>query len=119
MRDRGAGPNVESMIAVLFAFGCLSGVTTVLFGFGGGFVTVPVVYAFAASGPNAMHVAIGTSTAVMVVNALGGALAQYRSGLLRRDYLWPLAGYIALGAGLGAVAASVAPDGLLHVLFVA
>ena len=30
---------------ILLAFGALTGVTTVLFGFGGGFVTVPVVYA--------------------------------------------------------------------------
>ncbi|MCE3550205.1 sulfite exporter TauE/SafE family protein [Pseudonocardia sp. RS11V-5] len=104
-------------IAVLVGFGCLSGLTTVLFGFGGGFVTVPVVYAVAASGPQAMHLAVGTSTAVMVVNAAGGTLAQYRSGRLRRDYVWPLAGYVAIGAALGALAATAAPDGLLHVLF--
>ena len=30
---------------VLALFGVLSGVTTVLFGFGGGFVAVPVLYA--------------------------------------------------------------------------
>ncbi|GLY63889.1 sulfite exporter TauE/SafE family protein [Amycolatopsis taiwanensis] len=106
-----------SSSVILVAFGCLSGVTTVLFGFGGGFVTVPVVYAVTASGPAAMHVAVGTSVAVMVVNAAGGTLAQYRSGRLRRDYLWPLAGYVAIGAALGAAAATAAPDGLLHLLF--
>jgi uncharacterized membrane protein YfcA len=107
------------MIAVLVGFGCLSGVTTVLFGFGGGFVTVPVVYSVAASGPQAMHVAVGTSVAVMVVNAAGGTLAQYRTGRLRREYLWPLAGFVAVGAGLGALGATAAPDGLLRVLFAA
>jgi uncharacterized membrane protein YfcA len=108
---------VLTTIAVLVAFGCFSGVTTVLFGFGGGFVTVPVVYAVAASGPGAMHVAVGTSAAVMVVNALVGTLLQRRSGLLRREYAWPLAGYVALGAGVGAAATTLAPDGLLHTLF--
>lgn len=109
-------------IAVLVAFGCLSGVTTVLFGFGGGFVTVPVVAAVAArtgSAADAMHLAVGTSTAVMVVNAAGGTLAQYRTGRLHRDYVWPLAGFIAVGALLGAVAASAAQDGLLRILFAA
>lgn len=106
-------------VLVLFALGCLSGVTTVLFGFGGGFVTVPVVYAVAASGPDAMHVAVGTSTAVMVVNSLGATLTLRRSGRLRREYVWPLAAFVALGAGLGALAATRAPDSLLHVLFVA
>ncbi|BAX92791.1 hypothetical protein MSG_02647 [Mycobacterium shigaense] len=32
-------------IALLVVVGCLAGLTTVLFGFGGGFVTVPAVYA--------------------------------------------------------------------------
>nr|WP_225954947.1 sulfite exporter TauE/SafE family protein [Kibdelosporangium phytohabitans] len=64
----------------MFALGCLSGVTTVLFGFGGGFVTVPVVYAVAASGPDAMHVAVG--------------------------------------AGIGALAATEVPDGWLHLFAV-
>ncbi|PRY44612.1 sulfite exporter TauE/SafE family protein [Umezawaea tangerina] len=106
-------------IAVLVALGCLSGVTTVLFGFGGGFVTVPVVYSVAAGGPDAMHVAVGTSAAVMVVNSLGATLALHRSGRLRREYLWPLAAYVSLGAVVGTLAATLAPDSLLHLLFAA
>ncbi|WNV85821.1 sulfite exporter TauE/SafE family protein [Umezawaea sp. Da 62-37] len=104
-------------IAVLFVLGCLSGVTTVLFGFGGGFVTVPVVYSVAASGPDAMHVAVGTSAAVMVVNSLGATLALRRAGRLRREYLWPLAAFVALGAAVGTPAATLAPDSVLHLLF--
>ena len=106
-------------IGVLFVLGCLSGVTTVLFGFGGGFVTVPVVYAVAATGPDAMHVAVGTSAAVMVVNSLGATLTLHRSGRLRREYLWPLAAYVAVGAVIGTLAATAAPDSLLHALFAA
>jgi uncharacterized protein len=66
-----------------------------------------------------MHVAVGTSAAVMVVNAAGGTLAQYRTGRLRRAYVWPLAGFVGLGALVGALAASAAGDGLLRVLFAA
>ena len=54
---------------VLALFGVLSGVTTVLFGFGGGFVAVPVLCRLraghAADDPAAlaaMHIAVATST---------------------------------------------------------
>ncbi|WP_037303665.1 sulfite exporter TauE/SafE family protein [Amycolatopsis orientalis] len=110
-------------ISVLLGFGCLSGVTTVLFGFGGGFITVPVVYAFALAEPGqalgAMHVAVATSTAVMVVNAGSATLGQLRSGRLRRDYLWPLIAFIGLGAVLGSFAATAADESVLRWLFVA
>jgi uncharacterized protein len=103
---------------VLVALGCASGLTTVLFGFGGGFVTVPVIYALApVDRPAAMHVAVGTSAAVMLVNAAIAGLAQYRAGRLRRAYLWPLGGFIGIGAVLGACAALAVPDGVLHLLF--
>ncbi|WP_020662185.1 sulfite exporter TauE/SafE family protein [Amycolatopsis benzoatilytica] len=104
-------------ILVLLLFGCLSGVTTVLFGFGGGFVTVPVVAAVTSRG-DAMHVAVATSTAVMIVNAVSATVLQARAGRLRRDYLWPLAAFVAVGALAGSAAASFAGDGLLRVLFV-
>ncbi|RJQ79454.1 sulfite exporter TauE/SafE family protein [Pseudonocardiaceae bacterium YIM PH 21723] len=106
-------------VLILFLLGCLSGVCTVLFGFGGGFVTVPVVYAVAAAGPQAMHVAVATSAAVMVVNSGWASLSLSRSGRLSWAYLWPLGGFVAVGAGLGAFAAHWVPDHWLHVAFVA
>jgi uncharacterized membrane protein YfcA len=113
---------VLSSILTLLALGCLTGVTTVVFGFGGGFVTVPVVYAFtlanAGSGADAMAVAVATSTAVMVVNSLSATWAQYRAGRLRRDHLWPLAAYIGLGSATGALAATAAGGSVQYVLFV-
>ncbi|MDA3629882.1 sulfite exporter TauE/SafE family protein [Saccharopolyspora sp. WRP15-2] len=106
---------------VLLGFGCLTGVTTVLFGFGGGFIIVPVVFAVvsAATGADAMHTAVATSTAVMIVNASTATIAQARSGRLRKEHLHPLLEFIALGAVLGAVAANWAPESVLHVLFIA
>ncbi len=109
-------------LLVFAAFGVLTGLTTVLFGFGGGFVIVPVVYAVAvASGTadDAMLVAVATSTAVMIVNSLSASFAHWRSGRLRTDMLHPLAAYIGLGALVGALAARVVPDGVLHLLFIA
>lgn len=69
---------VESLL-VFAAFGVLTGLTTVLFGFGGGFVIVPVVYALAvASGGSgeATSVAVATSTAVLIVNSLSASFAH-------------------------------------------
>lgn len=116
-------PSVElvwSSLLLLFGFGCLTGVTTVLFGFGGGFVTVPVVFGMvqASSGADAMHVAVATSTAVMVVNSLTATLAQLRSGRLRKEYVWPMAAFIGIGALLGSLAATAVTDAVLHVLFI-
>lgn len=104
-------------LAVLVGFGVASGVTTVLFGFGGGFVTVPVIFMLAAASPNAMHTAVATSTAVMVVNAGVASVAGYRDGRFERRDLWPLAGWIAAGAALGALGAVVVAERVLQVLF--
>ncbi|MFI6358853.1 sulfite exporter TauE/SafE family protein [Streptomyces sp. NPDC050743] len=103
----------------LFGIGLLTGVTTVLFGFGGGFVAVPVVvWANAALGVDAMRVATATSALVMLVNAAfatavtpGRVLAALRgSGTLLL--------LLAAGAAAGALAARHAPPGQAHWGFV-
>lgn len=106
-------------LVLLLAFGVLTGVTTVLFGFGGGFLTVPVIFGFtaASSGAATMHVAVATSTAVMVVNSLIATAAHARAGRLRREYVWPLIAFIAVGAALGSLAAARVDDRVLHVVF--
>ncbi|MFJ9821708.1 sulfite exporter TauE/SafE family protein [Streptomyces sp. NPDC101151] len=105
----------------LLLFGCLTGITTVFFGFGGGFITVPVVYGVltvtAGSGADAMHVAVATSAAVMVVNAAAAALAQWRQGRLRGAYVWPLAAFITIGATAGSFAATLVGGTALRLLF--
>lgn len=109
----------------LLPLGCLTGVTTVLFGFGGGFITVPVVYgvltmsARPGTDADAMHIAVATSAAVMVVNAAAAALAQWRLGRLRREYVWPLAAFIAAGAVAGSFAATLIDGTALRLLFAA
>ncbi|WP_461143204.1 sulfite exporter TauE/SafE family protein [Salinifilum aidingensis] len=106
--------------ALLLAFGVLTGVTTALFGFGGGFLTVPVVFGFTAAtaGAATMHVAVATSTAVMVVNSLTATAAHARAGRIRREYVWPMTAFIAVGAALGSLAAARMEDRVLHAAFV-
>ncbi|KAA0011974.1 sulfite exporter TauE/SafE family protein [Billgrantia pellis] len=101
------------MYLLLFLFGGLAGMTTLLFGFGGGFVVVPLLYALltAAHGADspvglmAMQIAVATSTGVMVVAASLATLRHHRARTLEWRPLWPLVGYVALGAIVGAFAA--------------
>jgi len=114
---------MTDQIPVFLAFGVLIGLTTICFGFGGGFVVVPVVYgvlrASSATRADAMHVAIATSAAVMVVNATSATLAQRGTGRIRAAYIWPLVAFIAVGATGGALLSGHIGDALLHRLFIA
>lgn len=95
---------------ILVVVGALSGVTTVLFGFGGGFVTVPViVWADSELGDDAMRTAVATSAVVVFV---GAAIATAST---RREILAGLRGgsglvaLLAVGGLLGGVAARFVP----------
>lgn len=107
---------------VVLGAGFLTGITTILFGFGGGFVVVPFVYhLISASGEQpgqAMHIAVATSTAVMILNASYATLTNWRSGNLLRETIMPLIFFIGIGAALGAFASSLLADGVIRGLFV-
>ncbi|MDT8904975.1 MULTISPECIES: sulfite exporter TauE/SafE family protein [Pseudomonas] len=109
---------------LLACFGCLSGVTAVLFGFGGGFVVVPLIYRWLmarhandAIGESAMHIAVATSTCVMIVNALVATRKHQRAGQLLAHYLWPFGAFIALGAALGAMTATWMSGEIIRYVF--
>ncbi|MGE8187746.1 sulfite exporter TauE/SafE family protein [Pseudomonas sp. NPDC086278] len=112
---------------LLVFFGCMTGVTTVLFGFGGGFVVVPLLYRMLTAshgaddpiGQSAMQIAVATSTCVMIVNALVATGKHHRAGNLIRHYLWPLGGFIGLGAMVGAVAAMRVSGDMIRCAFIA
>lgn len=112
---------------LLTLFGCMTGVTAVLFGFGGGFVVVPLLYrmlmvshgADDPIGQSAMHIAVATSTCVMIVNAVIATRKHHLAGNLIRHYLWPLGGFIGVGAIIGAVAATWANGEVIRYAFIA
>ncbi|CAI0928876.1 Sulfite exporter TauE/SafE [Serratia entomophila] len=109
-------------ILIVLGAGFITGITTILFGFGGGFVVVPFVYhLISASGEQpgqAMHIAVATSTAVMILNASYATLTNWRSGNLLRETIVPLIFFIGVGAALGAFAASLLADSAIRLLFV-
>ncbi len=97
------------MLYELFLFGLLSGVTTWLFGFGGGFVAVPLLYAViiqkwsseSSVGIHAMQIAVATSAFVMLCSASFATFRHYRSGHIdwqKINFLW---GGIAFGGNCG------------------
>ncbi|MFF1696301.1 sulfite exporter TauE/SafE family protein [Streptomyces sp. NPDC058257] len=104
----------------LVGVGLLTGVTTVLFGFGGGFVAVPVVvWADAALGADAMRVATATSALVMVVNAGFATVVTPRRVLFALRGSGRLLLLLAFGASAGALATRLASDDLAHWAFIA
>ncbi|MFG2405557.1 TSUP family transporter [Streptomyces brevispora] len=107
-------------VVALIAIGLLTGVTTVLFGFGGGFVAVPVlVWADAALGADTMRVATATSALVMVVNAGFATVVTPRRVLRALRGSGTLFLLLAAGASAGAVATRFAPADLARWAFVA
>lgn len=77
------------------AIGLLGGLTSGLFGVGGGVIFVPLLILFASMN---IHQAIGTSLAVIVPTALLAVLRNVPAGSID----WKTVGVLALFAGLGA-----------------
>ena len=97
----------------LSAVGAIAGLTSGLFGIGGGSVMVPVLfYAFISLGVPAdvvMHCAVATSSSVIIVNAIRSVKSHHSHGAVDWDLLWPknpfssYALWIGVGAFLGAI----------------
>ena len=108
------------MIIALAGF--TTGMTTVLFGFGGGFVVVPFVYQLLVRQPplasDAMHIAVATSTAVMIFNAGWVSFQNWRAGRLSLPILFPLLWFIAVGAVAGSWLAGILSEVLIRELFI-
>lgn len=112
---------------LLAGCGCIAGVTTVLFGFGGGFVVVPLLYQAithlsvpgSAIAQSAMQIAVATSTCVMIFGSLMATLRHQRAGSLDWSQIRPLLLFIAAGAALGALTAAFVQGGWLRWAFTA
>ncbi len=86
-------PQILSLGAALLVAGCLAGFSAGLFGIGGGAVMVPVLYyTFGALGyPEAvlMHMAVATSTSVIIVTALRSAHGHHKKEAVDWALVWP------------------------------
>ncbi|MBT0729799.1 sulfite exporter TauE/SafE family protein [Rosenbergiella nectarea] len=109
-------------IAIIAIVGGLTGVTTVLFGFGGGFVVVPFVYQLFLRQPvvanHALHIAVATSAAVMIFNAGWATYNPQRRRNLSANILFPLTLFIGLGAVMGSLLAGQLSEAVIRLLFI-
>ena len=94
---------IVALLTTLCAAGAIAGLTSGLFGNGGGFVVVPALLAvlplFNESNPTLVYVAIGTSLATIVVSSARSVQAHHARGavdfaVLRDWALWLVVGVI-------------------------
>jgi uncharacterized membrane protein YfcA len=106
------------VVLQLLVIGLLAGYLAGFLGIGGGFVVVPsLTWLFLqdpVTAPYAIHMAIGTSLATMLVTSLSSLTAHHR----KRAISWPLVRRLAPGLLLGAVLGAVIADYLEPVMLV-
>lgn len=113
-----------SLVATLLAYlalGAAAGTLAGLYGVGGGLIIVPaLIVAFELQGvaPEvAMHLAVGTSLATIVVTGASSAWGHHRRGSIRRDWFLALLPGLMLGAIAGGFVAGSLSGGRLGTLF--
>ena len=113
---------MESLVIYLAA-GLITGLVSGLFGVGGGLTVVPalvVALPFEGVPPRyIMHMAIGTSLAVMVFTAAVTTVWRHVRGDLDWSTLLRLAGLVALGGAAGAAIGDALPGTVLRWFFIA
>ncbi|MFW2572138.1 TSUP family transporter [Legionella sp. 29fVS95] len=99
------------MIVIYLFVGVFTGLLAMLFGFGGGFVVVPILFwllpLHGVAIDLAMHVAIGTSLMLMLINMVYTTALHFRSQNLDIPLLKQMLPLLILGAIFGASTASM------------
>src|SRR5690606_41178545 len=113
---------VALLILALGAGGLVSGFLAGLFGIGGGAITVPILYevwrVLDIDPAIRMHMAVGTSLAVMIPTTLQSFLAHRARGSVDIGFLKRLAAPVVLGVAGGALIASVSESTVLKWVWV-
>lgn len=100
--------------------GVIAGYLAGFLGIGGGFVVVPALTLLflrdSTIAPWAIHMAVATSLATMLVTSLSSIIAHHRRGAIRWSLVRSLSGGLVIGAVLGAVIAdALQGDALVRV----
>lgn len=110
-------------IIVFIIAGYVAGCFSAMFGIGGGLIAVPVMFwMFRLSGLPAgvlMHLAVGTSLAIMIVTTARVIWSHYQLGNFRRALMRPLFPWILLGTLIGSVLARFIEGEWLRLFFIA
>jgi len=112
---------IMPLFLLLCALGCLAGFLAGLLGIGGGTVLVPgFLFIFGALGydtPYIMHLAVGTSLAVIIATGSSSAYAHFRRGSVDRRAFIVLAPALILGVILGTFTADILSGVQLQIIF--
>lgn len=102
--------------------GAVGGVLAGLFGIGGGLVYVPMlVYCLNLqhTPPELiLHIALGTSLAIIIFTALSSARAHHKRGGVEWGVVWRIVAGIVVGTYLGSYVAAWLPTSALKIIFV-
>jgi uncharacterized membrane protein YfcA len=105
----------------MLAAGLLAGFAAGLFGIGGGFIVVPVLFIvlplLGGSSESIAHVAIGTSLATIVITSLRSVQAHAQRGAVDFDLLRSWAPWIVAGVGVGVLLAARVTGNVLALIF--
>lgn len=112
------------IVIALLAFagvGVAAGILGGLLGISGGIVTVPCLFLiFKLMGmeqAQVMHLAIGTSLAAMIINAISSTLSHHKKGSVAWNIFKGMAPGIVVGSILGALAADRMSGVILEIVF--
>lgn len=109
------------ILAVVLVAGIFAGYTAGLFGIGGGVVMVPALMTLLpfwhTSNHVVMHVAVGTSLALIVPGAIAASRKQYHLGNLELPVLKTWAPMVCVGVFAGAVIFNFIPTKGLKIIF--
>ena len=102
---------ILALLTTLCAAGAIAGLTSGLFGNGGGFVVVPALLAvlplFNEPNPTLVYVAIGTSLATIVISSARSVQAHHARGAVDFSVLRDWALWLVIGVAIGLWIASV------------
>lgn len=92
-------------VGMFLILGLVTGFLSGLFGIGGGFIRIPIfILVFPMLGINdtiLMHIAVGTSMALIIPTALASSIKQYTQGNLDLNYYWTWSIGIFIGVFIG------------------
>jgi uncharacterized protein len=110
------------LVGALLVAGCVTGLLAGLLGIGGGGILLPLLYElFGALGVDdavQMHLAVGTSLAVIVPTSIRSFTAHRARGAVDMDLLRSMALPVVVGVGLGSLLARYANDDVLKAVWV-
>jgi len=116
------GGEIAMLAAWLVAGGVIAGILSGLFGVGGGGILVPVLYelfgVLGAAEDVRMHLAIGTSFAIIVPTSFRAARSHFLRKSIDTSVLRVLAPAAIAGVVLGSIMARVADDSVMKLIWV-